>query len=546
VEALMESSVRKLLIVLVGAVLLVAGLTFHAILLEAVWWNSALLIAGTLLLAWGAYTGRDDLRYLLRQRRGEIAVYSIGMIGLVCLVVMLSLHFRLRFDLSSEGRYSLSPQSIEILRRLEKPVKVTFFYDQNMRENKELLELYDDYSDKITLEFFDPTLNPGEALRRGVQFAGTTILESEGRKQIISGGEETDFTNGILRVSQGATQRVCFLTGHVEADPFSLESHDHVEGGAAGGHNHGLGAKLVVHESHGMGKARHALESINYAVDKLSLLQGNPVPRECSALIIAGPKIPLLAPEIKSVGDYLRGGGNALVMLDPYVHSGLEPLLRQEFGVTIDDNTLVDVASHYWSDLSSPAVTEYGRHRITDKLPLTFFPGARSISPAPERVPGVTGTPLVNSSKHSYGELNPHATAEFDAKKEVPGPLTIMAVVTKRHGMTDLRTATPSGDSPPAAAPPQAEPLMSRLVVVGDSDFATNSFFHSLGNGNLFLNAMSYLTSRENLIGIEPRTYDPPRLNLTNRQMKGTFFLAIFLVPALAGLLGFVVWWRQR
>jgi ABC-type uncharacterized transport system involved in gliding motility auxiliary subunit len=86
----------------------------------------------------------------------------------------------------------------------------------------------------------------------------------------------------------------------------------------------------------------------------------------------------------------------------------------------------------------------------------------------------------------------------------------------------------------------------SRVAIIGDSDFATNSFFHIMGNGKLFLNTVNYLASQENLIGIEPRTYDLPRVNLTNRQMKGAFFLSIVLIPALMALIGIAVWWRQR
>jgi ABC-type uncharacterized transport system involved in gliding motility auxiliary subunit len=67
-----------------------------------------------------------------------------------------------------------------------------------------------------------------------------------------------------------------------------------------------------------------------------------------------------------------------------------------------------------------------------------------------------------------------------------------------------------------------------------------------MGNGNLFLNTVNYLTARENLIGIEPRTYELPRVNLTNRQMKGTFFLSVILIPALLAVIGTAVWWKQR
>ena len=67
-----------------------------------------------------------------------------------------------------------------------------------------------------------------------------------------------------------------------------------------------------------------------------------------------------------------------------------------------------------------------------------------------------------------------------------------------------------------------------------------------MGNGKLFLNAVNYLSARENLIGIEPRTFDKPQVSLTNQQMKGTVFLSMILIPALMALVGVAVWWRQR
>ena len=243
-------------------------------------------------------------------------------------------------------------------------------------------------------------------------------------------------------------------------------------------------------------------------------------------LVAAGPKVPLLQTEVAAVRVYLAAGGNAFLMLDPFVRSGLEPVIR-EYGVVLDDSIVIDPASHFWVDESSPAVTSYNRHQVTRELPLTFYPGVRSLSPTPERVPGTAVIPLVNSSKTSYGETTPDR-AEFDAGRDLPGPHTLMVIVNRRP-------VTPG----PVAG-------RSRIAVVGDSDFATNSFFHILGNGNLFLNTVNYLAAQENLIGIEPRTYDLPRVNLTNRQMKGTFFLAVVLIPALLAVVGTAVWWKQR
>jgi hypothetical protein len=154
-----------------------------------------------------------------------------------------------------------------MLKRLDRPVHIVFFHDPMMRETVELYQLIAAKSPRISVELYDPMINPAQARMLGVNFAGTAVMESEGRTLQVNGGSETDIANGILRVSQAATQRVCFLDGHREADPFSLEAHDHLEG--APGHTHGLGAKYVLHERHGLAKARHALETLNYKAEKI-------------------------------------------------------------------------------------------------------------------------------------------------------------------------------------------------------------------------------------------------------------------------------------
>jgi hypothetical protein len=547
----MDRAFRSGLILLAGVALLGSAGAIHAILLEATVWTVLIAAAGLALTAWGAYALRSELGAMVRRRRGEIALYTLGVVAVLSAVAYLSTLFPLRLDMSSEGRHSLSAQTVAMLKALDKPVHITFFHDPMMRETVELYQLIAKQTDKITLELYDPMLNPAQARLRGVQFAGTGLMESEGRKLQVNGNNETDIANGILRVSMGVQQTVCFLDGHREADPFSQESHDHLEG--APGHSHGLGTQYVLHQQHGMAKARNALETMNYKVEKVSPLRsaGADALSHCALLVVAGPKLALLPVEVTAIRAYLDGGGSAFFMLDPFVVTGLEPLLR-EYGIVVDDTIVIDEASHFWADPSSPAVSDYNYHQIARDLPLTFFPGARSLSPTPRRVPGVNVIPLANSSKRSFGETDP-ARAAFEKGKDLPGPTTLMAVAVRRPVAADdpvyqaaeeqLRGASPAAAKP---APANTAKARSRVVVVGDSDFATNSFFHIMGNGNLFLNTVNYLAARENLIGVEPRTYDLPRVNLTNRQMKGTFFLAVVLIPALLAVIGTAVWWRQR
>ena len=518
----MDRAFRSGLILLAGVALLAAAFALQAILLETAVATAVVAGAGALLTAVGAFRLRAELGAVLRGRRGAIALLTLGVIGVLIALAYLSVRYQLRFDLTTTGRYSLSPPTVTMLERLDRPVHIVFFHDPMMRETVELYALIAAQTRRVTVEFYDPMINPAQARMLGVNFAGTAVMESEGRTLQVNGGSETDIANGILRVSQGATQLVCFLDGHGEPDPFSLESHDHLEG--APGHSHGLGARYVLHERHGMAKARHALETVNYKVEKVLLLQRDNRLAGCAVLVVAGPKVALLPVEVAAVKEYLARGGKAFFMLDPFVRTGLEPVLR-EYGVVVDDDIVIDEASHFWADVSAPAVSDYNRHQVTRDLPLTFFPGARSLSPTPQRVPGTSVVPLINSSKNSWGQVH-HDRIGFVKGRDAPGPNTLMVVALRR--------------------PEGGEDGRSRIAVVGDSDFATNSFFHIMGNGTLFLNTVNYLAAQENLIGIQPRTADLPRINLTNRQMKGTFFLAVILIPALLAVVGTAVWWKQH
>jgi hypothetical protein len=521
-------SVRAGLILLAGLTLLAAALVVHAILLETVTATCVLAGAGLLLASVGAVGLRSELAALTRRRRAEIVLFTLGIVGILVALAYLSVRYPVRFDLTSTGAYSLSEPTVTMLKRLDRPVHIVFFADPLMRETVELYQLVAAQTPRVSVEFYDPMINPAQARMLGVNFAGTAVMESEGRRLQVNGGNEVDIANGILRVSQSATQRVCFLDGHGEPDPFSLESHDHLEG--APGHTHGLGVKYVLHERHGMAKARNALETLNYKVEKVLLLQRANALSGCAVLVVAGPKVPLLPVEVDAIKAYLAAGGNALFMLDPFVRTGLESVVL-EYGIVVDDDIVIDEASHFWADVSSPAVSDYNRHQVTRDLPLTFFPGARSLSPTPQRVPGTSVVPLVNSSKNSWGQTIPDRVG-FVKGRDLPGPNTLMVVA--------LRRPVSSGDGPAPEGP------RSRIAVVGDSDFATNSFFHIMGNGTLFLNTVNYLGAQENLIGLQPRTTDLPRINLTNRQMKAVFFLSVLLIPALLAVVGTAVWWKQH
>ncbi|MDA0237219.1 MAG: GldG family protein [Proteobacteria bacterium] len=541
----MEQSFRNLLILILGITLLVLSIVMDAILVDTLVVANALLVTGLLVTILGAYLLRAELNLFFKKQQGEALAWSVGMVGIVVAVCYLSIKYPFRIDMTQGDLYSLSAETIDMLENLKTPVHISFFHDPMMRDTVEFYQLIASKSDKVTVEFHDPMLNPSIARMKGVEFSGTALFESEGRRLQVNTAHESDIANGILKISQGIQQTICFLDGHGEPDPFSLEQHDHNEGDI--GHEHGLGTQYVLHERHGMAKLRNSLESMNYVVSKVTLAQGGGAKEDCAVFLVAGPQTPLMLSEVQWIDQYIKNGNNILFMLDPFVKTGLEPII-EKLGVVLDNNLVLDPESHFWADISSPAVTNYNRHSITDDLTLTFFPGVRSLSPTDVPVSNTNVRPLINTSLKSYGETE-IAQPGFNDGVDRKGPLTLMVIVERNPGFgknAEAMARELRGETVEKTAAQEVTGPSSRIAIIGDSDFATNSFFHVMGNGKLLLSTINYLAAQEDLIGLEPKSLDIARVNLTNTQMKGTFVLSIILIPALMAIIGIAVWWRRR
>src|SRR5688572_9006942 len=111
----MERSFRAGLILLLGVALLAAALALHAILLEAVPATIVLAGVGALLAAAGLFGLRAELAALARRRRGEIALFTLGVVGVLVALAYLSVRYPLRFDLTATGEYSLSESTVTML-----------------------------------------------------------------------------------------------------------------------------------------------------------------------------------------------------------------------------------------------------------------------------------------------------------------------------------------------------------------------------------------------------------------------------------------------
>ena len=91
---------------------------------------------------------------------------------------------------------------------------------------------------------------------------------------------------------------------------------------------------------------------------------------------------------------------------------------------------------------------------------------------------------------------------------------------------------------------PEARPF--RAVIIGDADFASNSFLPYMANSDLALSVVRWLVREDRSPAVASRIPVPPLMLLTGPQMRQIFVLAEVLLPLGTLMIGAFVWWKRR
>jgi ABC-type uncharacterized transport system involved in gliding motility auxiliary subunit len=327
----------------------------------------------------------------------------------------------------------------------------------------------------------------------------------------------------------------CFLEGHNEFPMDNFEFHTHVEGIAGHSHND-ASSKLIQTAGHGIGRLRRALEAQGYETRKVILATSPTVPENCQVLIIANPRTTFLPAESAAIEAYLQHGGSLFAMFD--LGFVLEPRLAaliEKLGVRLPQEAVVDPLSHYSTDAEMVAVTTYQPSPMTQSASMTFYPGVRPITPV-QPAQGIKSAPLFSSSRDSYTRpVQPVGVRDTEDKKP---SARLQAEAPAAH----VLAVAAEGELPSAAI---GAPRM-RAIVVGDGDFASNSFLPYLSNGDLAMAMVRWLVREERTTTVATRIPVPPMILLSGAQMKAVFLLVEVALPLAVLALGAMVWWRRR
>lgn len=501
----------------IGAVLVIAGGVVAVRLPEQVWTASLLLAVALLHLAVFFVGHLETMKGFSARRSTRLGADSFLMAGLfIAILVLLNFiaarHF-MRWDLSSAETFTLAPQTVKILKSLKGDLRLLAFFPEKSNAGiaaRDLLENYRVQSRKVTVEMIDPDKKPEIARQYKVTENETVVVVSGGRTVAAKTADEPEITAAIIRASRDA-KTVYFVEGHGE---------------------HSIGDE----ERSGYAMIAASMTQQGLAVKTVTLLAEKRVPDDAAVLIIAGPKRPFAPEERSALSDFLARGGQLFALLDPAISTDLPPLFA-EWGVALPDDQVVDPTSGLGGGVPIVSPGSYPDHEITRKFDLaTFYPLARSV--AASEAAGFDFEPILKTGKGSWKTDQMESEITLDPERDQRGPITIGAVSRK---MSDAAATGADSEHPARSGANKA-----RLVVIGDSDFATNNVVHAAGNGDLFQNVVRWLTDDTDLIAIQPKAVKTTTL-LISAQEAGAFFMtSVLLLPIATLTSGWIVWRRRR
>jgi len=134
------------------------------------------------------------------------------------------------------------------------------------------------------------------------------------------------------------------------------------------------------------------------------------------------------------------------------------------------------------------------------------------------------------------GELN-EENLEFDPDRHRRGPIGVVAVAAVEVTVADENAGNENDGQ---------TTKWGKIVVTGDSDFASNTHIKLAGNKDFFLNMVNWLAEANMLISIRAKEPGLTPIMLTAAQGRLVFWLAVVVVPSLVMVAGIGTVARRR
>ena len=458
------------------------------------------------------------------------SVYILVVLAVLAAVNFLANRYDKSYDSTTNKQFSLSDQTVKVVKGLKRDVQLNYFGPQNeFRTARDTLDRYSSLSPRLHVTYIDPERKPQVAKAAGFRSDSAVIVDSGTRRESAKSLSEEELTGALIRSLKSEERTVCMLSA---AGEHSIDDTD------AGGYS--LFKQILERDNYKVRTEtlRPAAPSDNkpLAIGQAPASASLEVPKSCTVLVIAGPKNDYPAPVVNALKTFVEGGGRALFLLDtpmrlgesepPSENEDLAKLLA-DWGVTPNKDLALDlsgVGQLFRLGPEVPFIVGYESHPITEPLTRvpTAYPLARTLDT--KTAGKATLSKLVATTDASVATTSISARGAVDPTKGKKGPLTL--------AIAGTLSGSPQG----------------RFVVVGTSHVAQNSIAgsRSLGNRDLMVNIVNWLSSDEDLISIRPKAPEDRPLNMTSGRLNATFWLSVVVFPLAVIGFGLITWWRRR
>jgi ABC-type uncharacterized transport system involved in gliding motility auxiliary subunit len=485
-----------------------------------------------------------------RQSAGVQSIIKL-LLAAVILVLVNFIGFKqyMRKDLSASQYYTLSAKTTDVLNKLDGPLHIyTFLNEANAVEVQQIDNLLEEYAHAqrkyLTYEKVDTAIDSKRAaeLQQQLHFDGNDaviVLQYKDHtprfvkqadfydynpmtQQVAGFKGEQQLTGAILALVEGKSSRIYFTEGHGEHS---------------------------IHDSNsaqGFGQLGGYLKDDNVEADTINLAEKGEVPADADAVVVAGPSIPFAPIEASALEKYLGNNGKLIIMVDPFVTTGLDGVLAK-YGLRFDDDVVLRrgvEATGEVMTLPRAIIYEGGfsSQPITAKFAQANFglivPNARSITLPPPSAGAEPKTAfLLQSEPDAWGWMGKPDSAQFDVTAlqynkvtDLPGPLTIAAQYDGGPATNPLVTTTT---------------YATRIVAVGSAKFLDNDALTPL-SANFFTNSVDWLVKKDAVLNIAPKKPTEYGLEVSPISYRTLIWTTLGVIPLTALLLGIFTWLSRR
>src|SRR5437588_10107192 len=418
-------------------------------------------------------------------------------------------------------------------------MRITMFFAPTTPITADVQNLLTEYQyagkGKLDIEHIDPERNLSRAKELFDKYKVVTdesllVLEYDGRNKTVKGSEMADIDQSGMASGEGP--RVAAFKGEQAITSAMI---DLVEGkkktlGYVTGHKE---AALSAPTSP-VTMLKTFIENENIKVQELNLLDQPAIPTDMNAVMIIGPQYDFSDREMKVLRDFWDKQGRILVLIDPAANTPRLRAFLDELGIKVNDDRLMvfvrkgiqelaltrDVQAHFLGD--SP-VTK----RLADVRAI-FVGGTASppLGPNRGRAVNMRLEPLIQAEKGYFAETDYNSDNQVklqaDAQKAADVSLTIGASAEK-GGSADARVQVNS----------------SRLVAVTNATFVQDSaIMQDQAALDFVSGAVNWLWSREQMIGIAPKSPKPLTFSLDLEGLRRLRWILLVLMPLIPAAIG--------